>query len=372
MDKLDQYVEREIIPRYTKGKERAENKEYKAVLNQVKKYKRHKNWEKAKELEKVAQKMPSKDNNDPDFRRLHYVRYADDWLIGMAGKKEEAEEVKDKISEFLRNELNLQLSQDKTLITHARNEKARFLGYDVHVLHADTKHDKRGQRIINGVIGLRVPREKMRKKMSEYMTKGKTIHRRERTINTDYDIISQYQSELRGFVQYYLHAYNAHQMYDVKRIMELSLAKTLANKYRTTMNKIFKKYKTTIDTENGEYKVLQVKIERDGKTPLVAQFGGIRIAYDKTTTIDDKPKQIFSTKSQLIDRLTRNLCELCGAAGDIEMHHVRKLKNLRKNGRNDKAEWVKRMIAMNRKSLAVCYDCHHKIHSGEYDKKKVH
>ena len=372
IDKLDRYVEKEIIPNYTKGKKRAKNKEYHRLLNQAEKYKKQKNWATAKEVRKIAQKMPSKDPNDPNFKRLYYIRYADDWLIGVSGRKAEAEEVKQKIAEYLQEKLRLRLSQEKTLITHARNEKARFLGYDMHVLHENTKHDDRGQRIINGVIGLRVPRDKMQTKMSEYMAKGKPIHKKERTINSDYDIISQYQSELRGFVQYYLPAYNAHQMSKVKRMMEISLAKTLANKYKTTVNKIFKKYKAIAETEDGEYKVLQVKVERENKNPLIAQFGGIKMAFDKNATITDTPKQIFNTKSQLIDRLTRNFCELCGATGNTAMHHVRKLKDLSKNGRNNKPEWMKRMIAMNRKTLAVCTECHDKIYSGKYDKVKVH
>jgi len=371
MDKLDKYVENELIPKYTKGKRRAENKEYKAIMNQIAKYKRHQNWEKARELEKISQTMASKEPTDPNFRRLYYIRYADDWLIGLSGSREEAEEVKTQIGGYLHGELKLELSGEKTLVTHARNEKARFLGYDIHVLHADTKHDHRGQRIINGAIGLRVPRDKMQAKMSEYMARGKPIHRKERTINSDYDIISQYQSELRGFVQYYLHAYNAHEMHNVKRAMEMSLAKTLANKYKTTSKRIFDDYKTTVETENGKYKVLQAKVERENKSSLIAQFGGIRIAYDKEATITDAPKQIYNVKSQLIDRLTRKVCELCGTPGETSMHHVRKLKDLSKSGRKNKPEWMKRMIAMNRKTLAVCDSCHNKIHSGEYDGPKV-
>jgi group II intron reverse transcriptase/maturase len=372
MNKLDQYVENELIPKYTKGERRAENKKYRAILKQKDKYKRHKNWEKVKEAEKISQKMPSKDPADPNFKRLYYIRYADDWLIGVSGSKEEADEIKTHIAEYLLKELNLNLSEEKTLITHSRNEKARFLGYDIHVLHENAKHDHRGQRIINGVIGLRVPRDKMQMKMNEYMAKGEPIHRKERTINSDYDIISQYQSELRGFVQYYLRAYNAHQMHNVKRVIEISLAKTLASKHKITVNEVYKKYKAVAETENGEYKVLQAQVEREDKSPLIAQFGGIKIGYDKNATITDTPKQIFNVRSQLIDRLTRNVCELCGASGNMEMHHVRKLKNLSKNGRNNKPEWMKRMIAMNRKTLAVCDSCHNNIHYGEYDGTKIH
>ena len=106
-----------------------ENHEYRALANQAKKYKRHGNWEKACELRKLIQRMPSKDPNDPNFKRSYYIRYADDWLIGISGNKKDAEGVKQEINTFLDTKLKLKLSETKTLITHARNEKARFLGY---------------------------------------------------------------------------------------------------------------------------------------------------------------------------------------------------------------------------------------------------
>jgi hypothetical protein len=371
MDKLDQYVEKVLVPNYTKGTRRAENKEYKSILKQIEKYKRYGEWEEVKKLRKTSQSMPSKDPNDQNFKRLYYIRYADDWLIGVSGSKEEAFEIKEKVKTFLQNELNLNLSQEKTLITHARDEKARFLGYDIHVLHSDSKHDKRGQRIINGAIGLRVPDDKMKAKMNEYMAKGEPVQKAERTINSDYDIISQYQSEFRGFTQYYLLAYNAHQLHIVKRVMELSLAKTLANKHKSTINKVFKKYQVLMKTKDGDYKVLQVTVGRENKKPLVAYFGGIKLAYNRNATVHEPLVKIYNTKSQLIDRLWNNTCELCGAYGNIEMHHVKKLKDIRKDGRKDKPEWTKRMIAMNRKTLAVCEKCHNEIHSGKYDGKKI-
>jgi hypothetical protein len=312
--------------------------------------------------------MPSKDSFDPNFKRLYYIRYCDDWLLGVSGGKSVAQEVKEEIATYLQAELKLCLCEEKTLITHARSERARFLGYEVEVLHADTKHDQRGQRIINGVMGLRVPRDKMQAKMRKYMARGKPVHRAELIHYSDYDIVCQYQSELRGFVQYYAQAYNAYQMYAVKRVMEVSLAKTLACKHKTTVNKIFKRHKVTAETRDGVYRVLQVKVEREGKRTLVAQFGGIRIGFDKDVDIDEDPKQVFHTRSQLIDRLMCNTCELCGVEEvAVEMHHVHKLKDLSKSGRHHKPEWMKRMIAMRRKTLAVCTDCHYKIHSGVYD-----
>ena len=373
MDKFDQYMEKHILPAYNRGGKRAENKAYKALRKQMEKQMRHQDWKKVKELHKQRQSMPSKDTNDPSFRRLYYIRYADDWLLGFSGSKQEAIKVKEEIKTFLATELKLALSEEKTLITHAKTEKARFLGYDIHVHQQDTKHDRRGQRSINGGIGLRVPDEKMKDKARLYKKGGKPTHRKERTVNSDFDIIAQYQSEFRGFAQYYLLAYNAHQLHGLKRTMELSLARTLANKFKTTVNKIFKKYKTTRETDGQSYKVLQTEVKREGKKPLVAYFGGFKLGYKKDAVIVDalSTGKVFSIKSQLIDRLMNDTCELCGSKGNIEMHHVKKLKDLEHNGRKEKPEWMKRMVAMRRKTLAVCHGCHTQIHSGNYDGIRV-
>ncbi|MDA2780703.1 reverse transcriptase domain-containing protein [Bacillus cereus group sp. Bc002] len=372
MDKLDKFVEENIIPKYTKGNRRAPSKEYQEYQKLISRHTYRKDWDIVAKLKKDVQKIPSKDTNDPNFRRCYFIRYADDWLIGFSGSKEEAETIKQDITDFLNKELNLTLSQEKTLITHARTQYARFLGYDIHVLHSDTKHDSRGQRSINGAIGLRVPQDIMRNKMREYMRAGKPIHRPERTINSEFDIISQFQAEFRGFAQYYMLAYNVHQINDVKRIVELSLVKTLANKYKTTVNKIYKKYKAKrkVKGKDKELTVLQVTVEREKKKPLVAYFGGVELKHQKKAQIEDIPAKIYSKRNELITRLLNDRCELCGSDDRVQMHHVKKLKDLRKEGK-EKAAWVRRMIEIKRKTLAVCHDCHVKIHAGTYDGKKI-
>jgi group II intron reverse transcriptase/maturase len=375
MDKLDQYVENTLKPEYTQRQKRVENKLYRAILRQKDKRRQLKDWTKVKELQKTLQKTSSIDPSDPDFKRLRYIRYCDDWLIGFTGSKKDVEEIKAKIVVYLQEELKLQLSQEKTLITNARKEKARFLGYDIHTLYNDAKHGKNGRRIISGKTGLRVPKDKMQAKMSQCMAKGKPIHRAELLSYSDYDIVSLYQSEFRGFVQYYLRAYNVHQLSTVKWVIELLLAKTLASKHKTFVSRIFRKYKTVIETKDGIYKVLQVKVTRDGKELLIAQFGGIKLAYDKNVDIVDDmtvgSRLFLGKRSQLIDRLLCDVCELCGVTGSIEMYHVKKLKDLGRSGGCHKPEWMKRMIAMRRKTLAVCVGCHHGIHSGVYDKVRV-
>jgi hypothetical protein len=181
--------------------------------------------EEARRLNQQAQSIPSRDPNDPNFRRLWYVRYADDFLLGVVGSKSEALDIKQKIAMFLRDELKLELSDEKTLVTHARDEAAKFLGYEIHILHADDKHDHRGQRCINGSVGLRVPKSVIKDHCVKYMRSGKPIHLTQRVNDDAYSIVSQYQAEYRGIVQYYRMAYNLHTLSELKRVMEQSQSK---------------------------------------------------------------------------------------------------------------------------------------------------
>ena len=264
----------------------------------------------------------------------------------------------------------MELNQEKTLITNARYGKARFLSYEIGAMHSDSKQ-KNGRRTINGKIQLRIPRDKIQAKISKYMAKGKPMHRAERIVDSDYDIISMYQAKYLGFVQYYLPASNVHSLHLVRWVMETSLAKTLAAKHKMTVRKVFWKYKKTIVTVDGPVKVLMVEVKREGKESLFAYFGGIRLVQSRDYDVDEVPKQIYNGRSQLIDRLTRNVCELCGSSAEVEMHHIHKLKNLHRLGRCEKPEWMVRMIAMRRKTLAVCGVYHHLIHVGKYDGVRV-
>ena len=113
---------------------------------------------------------------DPGYRRLKYTRYADDHIIGFTGPKAEAEEIKARLAEFLRETLGLELNQDKTLITHARTQRARFLGYDISVWHCNTKITS-GRRSANGKIALRVPPDVITAQCARYRKHGKPWHR---------------------------------------------------------------------------------------------------------------------------------------------------------------------------------------------------
>ena len=144
-----------------------------------------------------------RDPNDPDFRRLWYVRYADDFLLGFSGPREEAEQIKLQLEGFLRDSLKLELSHEKTLITHARTEAARFLGYEIVTLNADEKHDHRGRRCINGAPGLKVPVDVIRAKCSRYTRRGKPSRLAARLQDTDFSIMTQYQARLPSLTQFW-------------------------------------------------------------------------------------------------------------------------------------------------------------------------
>jgi hypothetical protein len=190
-------------------------------------------------------------------------------------------EIKHKIGTFLRDELKLHLSDEKTLVTHARDETARFLGYEIHILHADDKHDHRGQRCINGSVGLRIPTRVKQGHCAKYLRRGKPVHLPQRVHDDAYSIVTHYQAEYRGLVQYYRMAYNLHTLSSLKRVTEVSLVKTLASKFRTSCQRIYARYRTTLHTQEGPYKVLQVRVERGPrKKPLVACFGGYPVALE--------------------------------------------------------------------------------------------
>ena len=332
LDKLDQYVETVLIPRYTRGEKRRENPVYKQRMHQAEYCFKRDLTKEGQHLRKAAQHLPSKDPQDPSYRRLHYCRYADDFALGFIGPKAEAEEIKRQLTIFLREELKLALSEEKTLITHARSQAAKFLGYEVTVLQNDTKRTrvKRSntqrrydQRSINAGIGLRIPPTVLLDKCARYMKRGKPIHRSELENESDFTIISTYQQEYRGIVEYYRLAYNLHTLDQLKRVMQESLAKTLALKYKTSVREIYKKYQTEIAVAGKRFKVFQVVIAREGKKPLVATWGGITLTWDIRATIEDRPPRKWISRSELEKRLLAQVCEVCEATrltAQIEVH----------------------------------------------------
>ena len=369
LDRLDKYVEAHLIPAYTRVHRRKTNPPYVTLTQQVSEARKQGNWQRVRMLRHQAQRMPSRDPDDPNFRRLWYFRYADDILLGLTGTKREAVAIKHALAASLRNELHLERSDEKTLVTHAREDHATFLGYALHVLHENRKHDHRRQRCMNGSIGLRVPRRVLQAKRAKYLRRGKPQPLPQRTLDTAYSIVAQYQAEWRGLVQYYRMAYNLHVLQYLKHTMEVSLVQTLAKKYRTTCRKIYRRYGASIQTEDGVYKVLRVTLERPPpKPPLTTYFGGVSLRWNKWVRINEASTiPLWSGRSEVVERLLAQTCALCGAHEQIEVHHIRKLADLAPKGHLPVASWKRRMAARQRKSLVVCRRCHEHIQYGRYD-----
>ncbi|MDQ2904673.1 MAG: reverse transcriptase/maturase family protein [Chloroflexota bacterium] len=364
LSKLDHYVENTLIPMYTKGARRKKNRTYDNLLCQGYRLRKRGQYAEAAKARKAAQRLPSVDLNDPDYRRLRFVRYADDWLLGLIGTKEEAEEIKEQIKTFLHEELKLELSDEKTLITHARTENARFLSYHISASQDDTCQTKK-KRSVNGAMHLRVPPDLLKKKCQKYQKHKKPIHRKELTNNTAYSIVAQYQSEFRGFAEYYQLANDLYRLNSLKWIMEQSLAKTLATKLKVTVKKVHKKYGATWTGDGKTHKGLQVTVPREGKKPLIAKWGGIPLKRRPQAILNDQPPLFWPNRSELEKRLLADTCELCGSQDRVEVHHIRALKDLEQKGRREKPLWAKVMSARRRKTLVVCWSCHRNIHAGQ-------
>jgi group II intron reverse transcriptase/maturase len=364
LDRLDKFVENILIPEYTRGEERQESAEYLKLVKRASYLRSIGRNKEAAELSKQYHQMPSRDPYDPEYRRLHYLRYADDFLLGFAGPVAEAREIKERIKTFLKEELKLELAEDKTLITHAATQCAKFLGYEVTVAQEDTKRTN-GQRSVNGVIQLRVPAKFVEERCKLYMRQGKPIHRAEILQDTDFSIIATYQSEYRGYVQFYKLAVNIAKLNKLRWIMESSLLKTLANKYKASVNQMAAKYSKVVKFPHGWRKCLEVMVERAGKQPLIARFGGIPLKRELRTTINDQPLlRKPPGRSELLKRLLADECEICGTTGNIEVHHVRALKDLKTKGRKEKPRWMQIMASRMRKTLMVCRKCHEEIQYG--------
>ena len=300
------------------------------------------------------------------------------FALAFTGPKDEAEAIKQRLRTFLLEELKLNLSEEKTLITHTRDSAATFLNYEITTMQSDTKQsrDKNGHkgRHINGEIGLKVPRKVIEDKCKRYMRKGKPIHRAELLNESDFTIIATYQLEYRGLVNYYKMAYNLHTLSKLKWVMQQSLTKTLATKHKTSASKVYKKYKVELDVEGKKYKGLQVTVPREGKKPLVATWGGIPLIWDASAPIEDHIEQYQWKRSELEQRLLAQTCEQCGATrmtDKIEVHHIRALKDLEKYTGREKPQWVQIMATRRRKTLVLCHTCHMDIQYGRPHRRTV-
>ena len=377
LDKLDKYV-KEYIQHFDKGTKRRPGKESNNLANErkrtVRKLKKVKDGtEKAalvarlKAIEQERAAFPNGDEMDESYRRLKYIRYADDFILGVIGSKEEAQRIKEDIKSFLSASLALELSEEKTLITHT-GKSAKFLGYEITVTRNNhQRRDVQGRlrRTYGKRVRLNVSMATLRDKLLEYgameikLRNGKEIWkpkcRSGLIFNDDLEILDRYNRETVGFCNYYLIANNCVVLHNFRYIMEYSMYKTFAGKYRSTVRKINKKYRYN--------KLFTVKYEQKGaiksRTFYKTSFKRRTTAFNGSCDIE--PYSIADvSRTNLTDRLKAEKCELCGATGKLIMHHVRNLKDLK-----GKESWERLMSARKRKTIALCPSCHRLRHLGK-------
>jgi len=375
LDELDRYVGDTLIPAYTRGDRRKSNPDYDHLSNQLKRARRNGETEEIRRLKRERRKLMSVDPHDQDYRRLRYIRYADDFLLGFNGPKTEAEEIRQRLGDFLKQQLRLTLSEEKTLITHSGDEKAKFLGYEIKVYRKDYLTSC-GGRYANGAICLLMPQKVVSKYKAKYSRKGKVTHRNELLHDMVYTIVQRYQNVLQGLYNFYCMAVNVGnetRMGYIKWVLETSLTKTLAHKLKIGVPQVYKKYQVTVLNR----KMLRVIVTRPGKKALIAVFGGFPLERkpEGMGVVDSDPdKAWFSPggkRSEVVQRLFAGECELCGTRADVyklNVHHIRKLSDIDKPGRRPKALWEKIMAARKRKTLVVCKSCHEDIHAGRINK----
>ena len=311
---------------------------------------------------KLMLKMPCTAQTN---KRIKYIRYADDFIIGVKGSKEDCIWMKRKLSEFIGQVLKMELSEEKTLITHS-SQSARFLGYDVRVRRSAVIKSggpgKKTKRTLNNSCELTIPFED---KIHKFIFANKIAIQKEdgtlfpaRRVSlprlTDLEIVSVYNAELRGICNYYGIASNFYKLCYFSYLMEYSCLKTLASKHKCTISKVVAMFKDG----NGQWGI-PYETKTGTKRCYFAKYSQCKGRNEPTDTVCNAAVLYGYSRTTFEQRLKAKVCELCGTteSSSYEIHHVNKLKNLK-----GKQRWEIIMIAKRRKTLVVCEKCHHEIH----------
>jgi group II intron reverse transcriptase/maturase len=316
-----------------------------------------------KELRSQQLKLPCKSQTD---KRINYIRYADDFLIGVVGSREDSQQIKTQLKEFIGSVLKMELSEEKTLITHS-NDYARFLGYDVRVRRCNlighsSIHGGISKRVLSNMTELNVP---LKDKIERFMfDKGIVEQRKDGTLEpvkrgglihlTDLEIVDSYNAELRGICNYYNMASNFCGLHYFAYLMEYSCLKTLAAKHKSKISKVVKQYRDKQGSWGIPYKT------KTGKSRLYfARYQDCKKTRKVSDTRANALEMHINSRTTFDQRLKARKCELCGSTESdrYEIHHVNKVKNLK-----GKIHWERVMISKNRKTMVLCYECHHRIH----------
>lgn len=378
LHELDKFME-SLKNGFDKGSsDRKDNPEYGRLYSKM--YRRRRKYEKEptkellqeiKSLEQEIRKIPYYDPKDTSYKRLNYVRYADDFLVSIMGSERDAERIKRRIGKFLKDELDLEMSEEKTLVTHI-TKRAKFLGFEITARTPKIEKTKysRAMRKANGNVEFYMPSDYAINWLKEaraikFNKDGtwKPVARYSLTNLSDLELLMIHNSEIRGIYNYFKLSKNIHrQMSTLIYGLEYSCLGTMARKRKSSTGKI----KTELRKDKGwgvEYNTKKgKKFMYFFKDPIIRS----KMPYTTDSDVDKVFNLMkFRGRTELEKRLSAGECEICGFSdidGEFHIHHVNKLKDLKKKSK--KSKWIEEMIARNRKTLIVCKDCHWKIHSG--------
>ena len=382
LNELDSYI-MELISEFNIGKYRRPNPDYikirerrKRISREIENAKENSDYikvsnlmEEYKELGKELLNTAYSDFMDAGYKRLNYVRYADDFILGVIGSKQDAVEIANKIERFIVQKLKLEIAPDKFAIVHA-TKGVEFLGFDVRnysgnkVSKVTSRNSSAMKRTISNRMQILIPNKKLFEFSSSHGYGDLNLHKPKSrgalTVCSDAEIITQYNTELRGFVNYYSIANSPRRKLEpLVTLARTSCAMTLAHKHRTTTTKIVKEVKRAngewIRKIQGKEKVHEFRIYRL-KTDFAAPKSKIYCDDIQTTY------HLYNSRSELIQRLEAKKCEWCGKeTKEVEVHHVRAMKDI-KDGTDP---WKRLMIARNRKTMILCTECHRLLHKGQ-------
>ncbi len=368
LHELDDYIENDLLPKWNCGDKRQMNPSYRAVVFQRIQARKKGDRKRYKAMTQAMRQLPSQDMFDPNFKRLKYVRYADDFLLGFIGSKAEAQAILQRIEAFLGAELNLAVSPEKSRVTHAKTENARFLGYGIGTYSNVANKITGKRRSVNGRIALRLPDGFVEAKSREWEQGGKPKINGSALNYSVEEALTYYQTRYRGIVNYYQYAVDLHELSRLKYAMERSLTHTLSAKLKISVSQIYRRYGNTLNVNGQPYKVLRSVIKDDDKQKTyVFTWGGIPLKrqYIVNAPLEDHIQRGYQGSSELVARLLAHECELCGKeTQELEGHHVHRIKDLDKKYKGKHIPyWVFVMTTRRRKTLFVCRACHHQIHS---------
>jgi len=347
LDKLDRFVE-EIITRETKGKNRKLSPEYQKLRYQLRKAEASGDVESVKSITKQLNLIPSIDLMDKSFVRVRYVRYADDFLVGVIGDKALAKSIKQELGDFLKTTLKLRLSDEKTKITNAKHGEAKFLSFRI------TK-PKSHLRILIDMNKL------IQKLIDNGMCNGDgyPIGMKKKMTLPVQDILKYANDVLRGLLYGNQGCHNFWQAARVQYIVQYSTAKTIARKFDISMKAVFKKYGKylTVEYFNPKGK-LEVR-----SLALFYSFKRSKVFFKNwILKLKEHAVVTYDTRNPLASN-----CYICESSHNRKMFH-RKRRSLLKTPYS-LIELV--MLRINRRQICLCGSCFTQVSNGELECNQI-